>query len=340
MPTWGEILQELKQLSQQKVQFPGGASVFDFVRRKYLRAVALRTGRNVILYATKWTQPGGDPSITSITAEDVHGFMEVIHGLNGDALDLILHSPGGSAEATEALVLYLRSKFKDIRVIVPHAAMSAATMLACAANRIVMGKHSFLGPIDPQMIFHTEAGVSSLPAHAILEQFKLAQKECQDPGLLPIWIPILRLYGPALIVQCKLAQELSRSLVTQWLTNFMFQGAPDAAAKASKVAKELYDHSSNMSHGRFLSRQQLRGFGLDKIDDLEADQGLQDDVLSVYHATSHTFTATHAMKIIENHMGKAFLKVQQVVQFPMPMAMPFPPIGQPPPPGLQPPPAQ
>lgn len=55
---------------------------------------------------------------------------------------MIIHSPGGSAEATEALVKYLRAKFQHIRVIIPYGAMSAPTMLACPADIIVMGKHS------------------------------------------------------------------------------------------------------------------------------------------------------------------------------------------------------
>lgn len=96
-----------------------------------------------------------DPGMISIADEDIQGLMEVIHGLKGDSLDLILHSPGGSAEATEAFVSYLRMKFKDLRVIIPYAAMSAATMLSCAANSIVMGKQSFIGPIDPQVVFQT-----------------------------------------------------------------------------------------------------------------------------------------------------------------------------------------
>jgi len=143
MPTWGEILTELKQTEEKGVKPP-----FDAVRRKYIATACKRTGRNVVLYATKWTQAGGniDPELLSITDEDIQGFMEVIHGLKGPNLDLIVHSHGGSAEATEAIVSYLRTKFSDIRVIIPQSAMSSATMLACASNRIVMGKHSFIGP--------------------------------------------------------------------------------------------------------------------------------------------------------------------------------------------------
>jgi hypothetical protein len=309
--TWGEILKELQDAqAQAQVQaLPAGVSVLDLVRRKYLAALHQHTSRSVILYATRWTQGNViDPQSISITAEDVHGLMEVVHGLPGGALDLVLHSPGGSPEATDAIVKYLRSKFNDIRVIVPHAAMSAATMLACAADRIVMGRHSFLGPIDPQLIIHHgELGLMSVPAYAILEQFELAQKQCQQPGKLASWVPILRQYGPALLIQCQLAIQLAESLVKDWLTTYMLKATPAAAAKA---ANTLSGHGNFKSHGRFIGRDEARSFGL-VIDDLESDQSLQDAVLSVFHATTHTFSAAPATKIIENHLGKAFVKQQQ-----------------------------
>lgn len=183
MPTWGEMLQELKDLES-----PKQPAAFDYLRRKYLAALSQRTGRNTILYASRWTQPIQalqiPPEALALSEEDVPGFMEVIHGLSPTSLDLILHSPGGSSEATEAVVSYIRSKFDDVRVIIPHAAMSAATMLACSANRIVMGKHSFIGPIDPQLILSTPVGRQAVPAQAILEQFERAKAECQDPKLL------------------------------------------------------------------------------------------------------------------------------------------------------------
>jgi ClpP class serine protease len=48
-------------------------------------------------------------------------------------------------------------------------------MLACAADELIMGKHSSIGPIDPQFILNTPTGVQAVPAHAILEQFEKAQ---------------------------------------------------------------------------------------------------------------------------------------------------------------------
>ena len=77
--------------------------------------------------------------------------MTCIHGMDcSKGLDLVLHTPGDSPAAAEAIVNNLRAKFgKDIRVIVPQLAMSAGTMIACSAKQIIMGKQSSLGPIDP-----------------------------------------------------------------------------------------------------------------------------------------------------------------------------------------------
>lgn len=69
----------------------------------------------------------------------MQGMMEVCRGLTGPGLDLIVHSPGGSAEATASMVRYLRQKFTHIRVFVPLAAMSAATMWALSGDEIWMG---------------------------------------------------------------------------------------------------------------------------------------------------------------------------------------------------------
>lgn len=143
MPTWGELLIELTKLQTQTPPHP---APFDFLRRKYLTQLYKKTGRNVILYASAWTQAGKkvDPNLLSINEEDLQAIMEVVHGLKGPDLDLIIHSPGGSPTATEAIVIYLRTKFKNIRVIIPHAAMSAATMLAFSIILYILNRKLFL----------------------------------------------------------------------------------------------------------------------------------------------------------------------------------------------------
>ncbi len=293
-----------------------GASEFDQLRRKYLKALATHTGRPVIAYTSAWTShPNGGGPNASLTPEDLQGFMEVVHGIPGDQLDLILHSPGGSAEATEAVVMYLRQKFKNIRAIIPQAAMSAATMLACACDEIILGNHSAIGPIDPQMITVVDGQIVQAPAAAIREQFAQAQKEIKaDPSLLPSWIPMLRQYGPALLAQCRYAEALSKELVREWLTKWMFAGDADVATKASTIAENLASHANFNSHGRFIGRDKAKSLGFgSKIVELEQDQKFQDLVLSVFHAATITHTSTPTIKIIENSLGRAYVKSEQVI---------------------------
>ena len=302
MPIWSEILHELNETRQG-----GGPADHDGVRRRYLANLHLHTGRNVILYASGWLQRSDvPPALTMIRDEDMQGFMEVCHGLEGDRLDLILHSPGGFPEATEAIVSYLRSRFAHIRVIVPHLAMSAATMLACAANQIALGKHSFLGPSDPQLPIPTPLGTRVVPAQSVLDQFDRARRECADPANLPVWAPMLNQYGPDLLEQCEAALKMSKELVEIWLEAYMFRDDPGRRIKAKRISEWLADHGNFKSHGRHIPRSKIEDKGL-KVFRLENDQKLQDLVLSVFHATTHTFGGARAARIIENHEGRAFI---------------------------------
>jgi membrane-bound ClpP family serine protease len=235
--------------------------------------------------------------------------MEVCRGLKGPDLDLILHSPGGSPEATASVVRYLRQKFTHIRVFVPIAAMSAATMWALACDEIVMGKHSQLGPIDPQIVMPQGA----FPARAIIRQFERARDECaQDPTSLGAWVPILQQYGPALLQFCEDAQVLARRLVIEWSAQYMFAARDDRAEKAAEVAEYFAAYEEHRSHALGIDRETAQELGL-VIRNLEEDQDLQDAVLSVHHATVHTFTGTGARKIVENHLGRAFIQISAQV---------------------------
>ena len=308
MLTWSEILKEIEVAIRS-----GDKSPMDTVRRKYLEKLQAHTKRDTILYATRFTQSGASdfpPEAMSIVDEDLQGLMEVVHGLKGPDLDLILHSPGGSPEAAEAIVSYLRSKFNDIRVIVPSLAMSAATMIACGADRIVMGKHSFLGPIDPQLLIQTQLGRQMAPAQAILDQFEQAKSECQDSKKLAAWLPMLGQYGPHVIQMCQNVLDLSKEVVKNWLSSYMFK--KQDAQKANEIAEWLANHQTFKSHGRHISRDLAEEKGL-VIEHLESDQNVQDLVLAVFHATTHTFSMTPCVKILENHRGRSFIKHVQVI---------------------------
>ena len=305
MPTWGEILKEIKESTPE-----GQRPNLDAIRRRYLVELQNHTKRPTILYATRFTQGYPDVPLSSLVLndEDLQGFMEVTHKLQGPNLDLILHSPGGVPESVEAIVSLLRSKFSHIRVIVPQLAMSAATMLACASNGIVMGDHSFISPIDPQLLLHTKLGPRMVPAQAILEQFERAKKESANLEEFSAWLPMLQQYGPDLLVTCAHLSENANDRVEEWLVKYMFKRDKNKDEKAKDVVKWLSDHSSWKSHGRHISRKEADKHGL-KIEKIEKDVVAEDLFLSVFHATMHTFgMLPFVAKIIENHRGVALIR--------------------------------
>ena len=322
MPTWGEILNELNRTKN-----PAG---IDGVRRKYLRQLNELTGRGVILYATAWFESRPiPPSGLQIGLPDMQGLMEAVSNIRERELDVILHSPGGSAEAAESLVEFLRERFDHVRVFVPIAAMSAATMVALSADELVMGQHSQLGPIDPQFIISTPEGERSAPAKAILKQFERAKSECMNPANLTAWMPILSTYAPGLLTQCEQSQKLASDMVAGWMQRYMFSGEEDAAKKSTEIAEWFADYDSFRSHGRRIGRAKAREKGV-KIVDLEDDDKLQDAVLSVHHATAHTFSLTSAYKIIENHHKRAWIQMGADIPIPaVPVPVPSPPQDDP-----------
>lgn len=66
-------------------------------------------------------------------------------------IDLILHTPGGLVLAAEQIALALREHRGKVTVFIPHYAMSGGTLIALAADEIVMDPHAVLGPVDPQI---------------------------------------------------------------------------------------------------------------------------------------------------------------------------------------------
>lgn len=294
MPGSNEILNEIRT----------AGSTHDIIRRNYLLKLHQLTGRNVVAYYSGWLQRQEvRGTAVSISDADMNGLMTVLHQLDHNiGLDLILHTPGGEISATESFVGYLRSIFKtDIRVFVPHLAMSAGTMIACACKEIYMGKHSRLGPIDPQ--------IRSLPAHGILADFERAHNELlQDRSKILVWQPILTKYQPGDFDQCHKAIELTKQMVTEWLSTGMFKSSNRNTAndKSKRVVSKLANYGDFKTHSRQLPPEKCLRIGL-TIRSLEDDKDLQDAVLSIHHAFSHTFGATTAVKIIENHDGKAHI---------------------------------
>lgn len=207
--------------------------------------------------------------------------------------------------ATESLIDYLRSKFAaDIRVFVPQLAMSGGTLLALSGKEIWMGKHSNLGPIDPQF--------GHIPAVTLIDEFKRAFEEIKaDPAKMHVWAPILAQIPPTLLTRAKQAIDLSEAIAIKALCDGMLKDDPQRKMKASEIAKKLTNVETHEEHGRHIHADDCKSMGLN-IKDLESDPKLQDAVLTVHHAFTVTLANTPAAKIIENHKGSAFVKNVQM----------------------------
>lgn len=293
MPDWNTIYSKIDQQTRD-TKHP-----YDIVRQELLKDFSDKTGRNVITYYSGWLQKTGAQfnNIVSITDEDKNGFMACFHGLEFDkGLDLILHSPGGSVAATESIIHYIRAKFgDDVRTFVPQLSMSGGTMIALCGKEIWMGRHSNLGPIDPQF--------GSQPARLVLSEFDKALKKIkEDPASIQVWQPILSQIPPTFISACEHAIDWSIEIATKTLAEGMFKSDPEAENKAKIIAEGLADFSKSKSHSRHLHREDCEQLGL-KISSLESDQEMQDSVLSVHHACMIYLMETPAAKLIENHNG-------------------------------------
>ena len=223
--------------------------------------------------------------------------MAVVHNLDrASGLDLVIHTPGGGTEATRAIVEYLYKMFgKNVRVIVPHLAMSAGTMIACAASSVVMGKHSSLGPTDPHIRGHAALGVLS-EIETALEEIK------REPMRQIVWQEVFRKYPPSIIADCERSVAGTREMIRGWLENNMLSNFTDAGQRANNIIGELMNYRDTTDHGHHFMIDKCKAMGL-LIDTLEYDQSLQEHVLSVHHTYVATFARTKALKVIENAHG-------------------------------------
>jgi len=262
------------------------------------------TNRNVICYYSTWLQgnPTNQNPEVMINDNDMNGFMNAISQLDKTkGLDLILHTPGGIVTATESLVSYLRKVFNnDIRVVVPHLAMSAGTMIACSSKEIIMGKESSLGPVDPQY--------RGVPAQGVLKEFEEAMKQTLvAPNRSLIWKEIVSQYRPTFLGECENVVKLSNDLVREWLETCMFKKSKNKTAKINKIIDELASHDASKVHDRHYDYNKCKKLGL-KVKMLESDSILQDKVLSIYHSyVLSTYKLNNSIKFIEAHNGNTLI---------------------------------
>jgi len=298
MPTFQQLLDELNKRPQPEKQ----VEYIDSFRKQKIKEIKEITKRDVLVYFSdlKKNHPAG-----AITWDDKTCFADIVEGLDKKGVDVILHSPGGSAEATESIVCMLREHFDNIRFIVPNMAKSAATMLALSGDEILMDDRSELGPIDPQI----QINGNFVPAQTLIDGFEEAKKAILEVGtdILPAYLPLLNKYDLHILQICENAKKLSEELVKDWLTKYMFKGDEKAAEKADGIAKNLADHKKYLSHGRPIGINEAKKIGI-KVTDLRDNHDLRTKVWELYCVLEILLDRSPIIKLYENSNGVFLVK--------------------------------
>ena len=140
----------LERQFPRKSQLPSQSSKFwakekdRYLRQLLISDIEKLTGRELVVYFAKLSE--------GINHSDPDDLSEVLEGVSGEDIDLIIQTPGGMVDAIEKFVTVLRQLKMRYRVIVPSLAKSGGTVIAMSAEKILLGVNSELEPIDPQFV--------------------------------------------------------------------------------------------------------------------------------------------------------------------------------------------
>src|SRR5437764_449622 len=123
-------------------------------RQRLIAKIERKRGSRVILLVHREETMSllGFPIFRYIDINDAEQVLRAIHMTDPDVpLDLILLTPGGLVLAAIQIARAIDRHKGKVTVFVPHYAMSGGTLIALAADQIVMSEHAVLGPVDPQL---------------------------------------------------------------------------------------------------------------------------------------------------------------------------------------------
>ena len=141
-------------------------------QRAIQRIEAKRNSRVILLVHRQETMSLlGFPVMKFIDVNDSEQVIRAIHMTDPDVpIDIVLHTPGGLVLAALQIARAVKHHKGKVTAFVPHYAMSGGTLIALAADEIIMDRHAVLGPVDPQL--------NNLPAASIVEAVR--KKDVND----------------------------------------------------------------------------------------------------------------------------------------------------------------
>lgn len=292
MGIYSEYLDQLKEFEQVTAK-----------RKEQLKRISTIRNRDIIVYASDLTKSNAP---TQIDYSDLLPFSDQLSNLKGEAVDVIIETPGGFAEVVEDMVKLLRGKYEKVGIIIPGYCKSAGTIFSMAGDEILMGSMSALGPIDAQIMFNNKR----FSAEAFLEGLEKIKEEVMGTGKLnAAYIPMLQNLSPGEIQHCENAQNFSQKLVYEWLAKYKFKywtthsssgkevTEEDKLSRAKVIAEKLCKQSEWLTHGRSIKIEDLEQMKL-KITNFTSIPDLNDAIVRYYTLLRMSFD-TNMYKMIE-----------------------------------------
>ncbi len=202
-------------------------------RQRMIEKIEAERGSRVILLVHRQETMSllGFPMLRYIDVNDSEELLRAIHMTDPKTpIDIVLHTPGGLVLAALQIARALRRHEGKVTAFVPHYAMSGGTLIALAADEIVMTCDSVLGPVDPQL--------GQYPAASIL---KVVEEK-----------PIAKIDDETLILADqaeKAIQQVEASVEELLSAGYLKDKASELAATLSR-GKWTHDHAITADEAR------------------------------------------------------------------------------------------
>ena len=219
-----------------------------------LKAMEKRHGCKVLtmIHRREAVSLFGLPAYQFIDEEDAEQVLRWIRQYKDYPLEIILHTPGGQLLASIQIARALRKHPKNTRVIIPHYSMSGGTVIALAANEIVMDKDAVIGPIDPQIGDFLRG---TYPAPSWIYAAETKKENAADTTLVMSDIS-------------RKALKLTRNVAKELLEG-KIQAGPAGESRLDEVVEKLV--SGEMIHSTPLSASEAKELGLSVNTDFPED---------------------------------------------------------------------
>ncbi|MCD6134652.1 MAG: ATP-dependent Clp protease proteolytic subunit [Candidatus Omnitrophica bacterium] len=264
----------------------------------------------------------------ALSQEDYYIITDILRNKeNLSKIDIYLETPGGSGEAAEEIVNYLRSHFDDVSFVVSGEAKSAGTIMVLSGDEILMTETGSLGPIDAQM----RIGRSTVSAFDYMEWIGEKQREAEDKGKLnPFDAVMVAQISPGELKGVYHSLKFAEELVVEWLKKYKFKNWNKTEIRripvtekmkeerAKEIVSELINHGKWRSHGRSIKIEDLESIKL-KITRIDDDAELKDIVYRIQIVCRLLFTTSSTYKIFATRDDKL---LKQAVPMSAPVKIP------------------